>query len=614
MKKTNVYRAGAFLLGGLLMAACAKPLIEQKPAEELTLKASAESVVLDQLAEQDEALRLTWGAGSNEGTGAAIRYILEMDLAGNGFAGGMKDSLGKTDVHFMAFSHGELNDTILTEYWGIDPDEEKEYAFEARVIADVASPLVQQQVSNVVSFKLKTYKRRHLNLFLIGDAAPNGWDMGRATLLPRVDGSMEQFTWTGELKTGGFKFICQNTDGRWWPGYVCDPASSPEVTVPSYQGKLALYESDPGGDKDIKFNITTPGTYTVTLNTATLEMTCTLVAEGDPELYLIGTAAGGWDNSLVGAYKMDYADGVFTWEGALNADGQLRFVSAVGSFWPGYARDGSQGGKVKYFAADPPADEDLSFDIVHGGTYRVTVNSETLDITIEPTSALSFDHVYMIGDFNNWSVETPAAMSGQEGTFTYQGNLQAGAFRFITMQGRFWPGFTRNAADGLAKFQAIQPAASEDDDDNRFTVEADGNYVVTLDTSTGEVTMQAQGTSGYSHVWVLGDATENGWDWDAMPEMTRDAANPDVFIWTGMLQEGQIKFPLDKSQGSFVGDCVVAKADNTPIGTDLDFDIEYIPQNDAAQYDRKWFVSDGQVGTYTVRLDFSAKKISFTKQ
>ena len=123
MKKTNVYRAGAFLLGGLLMAACAEPLIEQKPAEELTLKASAESVVLDQLAEQDEALRLTWGAGSNEGTGAAIRYTLEMDLAGNDFAGGMKDSLGKTDVHFMAFSHGELNDTILAEYWGIDPAE-----------------------------------------------------------------------------------------------------------------------------------------------------------------------------------------------------------------------------------------------------------------------------------------------------------------------------------------------------------------------------------------------------------------------------------------------------------------------------------------------------------
>ena len=63
-----------------------------------------------------------------------------------------------------------------------------------------------------------------------------------------------------------------------------------------------------------------------------------------------------------------------------------------------------------------------------------------------------------------------------------------------------------------------------------------------------------------------------------------------------------------------MGDCVVAKADNTPIGTDLDFDIEYIPQNDAAQYDRKWFVSDGQVGTYTVRLDFGTKKISFTKQ
>ncbi len=182
-----------------------------------------------------------------------------------------------------------------------------------------------------------------------------------------------------------------------------DPASSPEVTVPSYQGKLALYESDPGGDKDIKFNITTPGTYTIALNTATLEMTCTLVKEGDPD------------------------------------------------------------------------------------------------------------------------------------------------------------------------------------------------------------------TSGYSHVWVLGDATENGWEWNTMPEMTQDAANPDVFTWTGTLKEGQIKFPLDKSQGTFVGDCVVAKADNTPIGTELDFDIENLPKDPGA-LDRKWFVSADQAGTYTVRLDFGTKKISFTKQ
>ena len=82
---------------------------------------------------------------------------------------------------------------------------------------------------------------------------------------------------------------------------------------------------------------------------------------------------------------------------------------------------------------------------------------------------------------------------------------------------------------------------------------------------------------------------------------------------TGTLKEGQIKFPLDKSQGTFVGDCVVAKADNTPIGTELDFDIENLPKDPGA-LDRKWFVSADQAGTYTVRLDFGTKKISFTKQ
>ena len=516
MKKTNVYRAGAFLLGGLLMAACAEPLIEQKPAEELTLKASAESVVLDQLAEQDEALRLTWGAGSNEGTGAAIRYTLEMDLAGNDFAGGMKDSLGKTDVHFMAFSHGELNDTILTEYWDIDPAEEKEYAFEARVIADVASPLVAQQVSNVVSFKLTTYKRRYLNLYLIGDAAPNGWDMGRAALLMRTDGSMDQFTWTGELKAGGFKFICQNTDGRWWPGYVCDPSADPNVNVsmaaPEYTGKLAFHENDPGGENDIKFLISTPGKYTIYLNTATLEIKCTLLEMGDPQLFLIGPATDAdWSLDAIGAYEMDYADKTFTWEGELNA-GELRFVCQQSSFWPGYVKDALNENKVKYYTDVPPDGEDLKFNIPAAGTYRIILNIETLDISIEPT----------------------------------------------------------------------------------------GGTVIPEDPD-------------YSQVWVIGSATENGWSWDNMPAMAQDAANPDVFTWTGALKEGNIKFPLDKSQGPFVGDCVVAKVNKTPIGTDLDFDIENLPEN-PGELDRQWHVSADQAGTYTIRLDFGTKKISFTKQ
>ena len=57
---------------------CVDPIAENKPEEELLLKASTENVVLSQQSEQDEALKLSWGAGSNHGTGSAIHYILEM--------------------------------------------------------------------------------------------------------------------------------------------------------------------------------------------------------------------------------------------------------------------------------------------------------------------------------------------------------------------------------------------------------------------------------------------------------------------------------------------------------------------------------------------------------
>lgn len=496
---------------------CVDPIAENKPEEELLLKASTENVVLSQQSEQDEALKLSWGAGSNHGTGSAIHYILEMDLAGNNFEAGMKDTLGKTDSHFISYSHKELNDTILPYYWNIHSEEEKEYEFEARIIADVVDPTVDTQISNVVKFKIKTYKSRQLSLFMLGSSTQGGWTISRSTLVPRKEDSLDEFEWTGKLKAGEIKFLCQSIDNMWWPGYVCDPSADPNVNVsmaaPEYTGKLAFHENDPGGENDIKFLISTPGKYTIYLNTATLEIKCTLLEMGDPQLFLIGPATDAdWSLDAIGAYEMDYADKTFTWEGELNA-GELRFVCQQSSFWPGYVKDALNENKVKYYTDVPPDGEDLKFNIPAAGTYRIILNIETLDISIEPTGGTvipedpDYSQVWVIGSATeyDWSWDNMGRME-QDPTdsnhFTWTGKLKEGEIKFPLDNTKAFLGMCvvakeqDNTPIGENLDFAIEEIVKNNVNgaDRKWAVNADaaGTYTITIDFKTNKISFVKQ--------------------------------------------------------------------------------------------------------------------------
>ena len=126
-----------------------------KGSTSLRLEISEDTVVLSQFVEDKEAVKFSWGAGSNQGTGAAISYLFEMDLKDNNFAGGIKKNIGKTDSHFISYTNKELNDSLKT-VWNIPVDDEETYTFEARVTAVVSDPSVETQISNVVVFDVGT--------------------------------------------------------------------------------------------------------------------------------------------------------------------------------------------------------------------------------------------------------------------------------------------------------------------------------------------------------------------------------------------------------------------------------------------------------------------------
>ncbi|TYR37782.1 SusF/SusE family outer membrane protein [Sphingobacterium phlebotomi] len=100
----------------------------------------------------------------------------------------------------------------------------------------------------------------YANIYLVGDAAPNGWDVGNATAMVKGD-TPYLFTWTGTLQAGELKFSCdKQTDwnGAWFvaPTDGLEPTGETEQMLFSY----------PGSNPDNKWMIVTGGTYTITLD------------------------------------------------------------------------------------------------------------------------------------------------------------------------------------------------------------------------------------------------------------------------------------------------------------------------------------------------------------
>src|SRR5690606_15850780 len=97
------------------------------------------------------------------------------------------------------------------------------------------------------------------NMYLVGDATQNGWDIGNAT--PMVKSSDYTFTWTGTLQAGDFKFTCDKQsdwNGAWF-------LASQNGIEPTGSEEQVLF-SQPGSNPDNKWKITSTGTYAITLN------------------------------------------------------------------------------------------------------------------------------------------------------------------------------------------------------------------------------------------------------------------------------------------------------------------------------------------------------------
>jgi len=199
------------------------------------------------------------------------------------------------------------------------------------------------------------------DIYMVGGAAPNGWDIANATKLTQDTSNPFIFTYRGVMQAGEFKFpVNRNTD---WGQDMFEKADDTHMYL------------HPGGTAgDDKWTIAKKGYYTITLNQ--MDNTVTIYRE---KLFMVGDATTvGWviTNSI--QMTEDPTDGcIFTYSGPMLI-GDVKLPVNRNSDW----------GQDMYMKSDDThmyrhiggQADDKKWSITTAGDYIITANIETLAI------------------------------------------------------------------------------------------------------------------------------------------------------------------------------------------------------------------------------------------
>lgn len=178
-----------------------------------------------------------------------FKFMAESDFEGLQFRAGDADVTLKNDVaSSLVSSEDNREDTrfMVSESANYD------------IVCDVNNKTI-----TLTKSAYQDAHAKHAELWMIGDATPNEWQIDKGVLLTQDAENPMVYTATADLKEGEFKFIVNKYMGFDQTAYVKDAADDSKVVY--------------GGD-DNKWNITEAGIYDVKLNLA--NMTITVAKKG----------------------------------------------------------------------------------------------------------------------------------------------------------------------------------------------------------------------------------------------------------------------------------------------------------------------------------------------
>lgn len=110
-----------------------------------------------------------------------------------------------------------------------------------------------EKTKDIKVYNIPIYKQ----LYLVGDATPAGWDIGKPTPMTVNPDDPFEFTYTGPLNVGEFKI--PTATGNWGCDYFM-PIVNGESDLTKTTVQLVK-----GGNPDNKWRINQPGNYKITI-------------------------------------------------------------------------------------------------------------------------------------------------------------------------------------------------------------------------------------------------------------------------------------------------------------------------------------------------------------
>lgn len=478
MKKTTSHKlfiAGMVLLSAILYS-CENPVIEPEIDTTLKLLASTDSVACDPQLSAKEALQLTWTSGTNHGTGSAILYTIDIDLAENAFADAAHIEIGRTTDRTLLFSHKQLSDTLCKYFLQTEEDRYYNYAF--RVRAQVVMTEEEQVSEPVIVAISRTAQKLELTI-------PT--DMRSIDCLPmKEDQEAMHITWTKASNHGTDNTIVYTVEmdmNNTFAGSMRWTSDTTELKLSHRELVTALTQAFPSMAEG------EPYTFYIRVN-ARIEETGevqnsqveTIVIRKHPEgavpLYLVGDATpNGWDR--------DHATCMIsTWKGHLNR-GEFKLLVSTDDFYPCYVRDPEDETKMLLKQEADGGPQDLKWFIYYPSTYTISVDLQTMTLTLQEEGGNElYRHIYMIGDATSggWSWDNVTEMQHtQKNIFTYEGYLNDGYIKFPTVIQHDW-----NGEMIFAPSDNCEPVENGTFDihsgapDNRWSIPTAGTWRITI--------------------------------------------------------------------------------------------------------------------------------------
>ena len=496
--KRHIFRPLLVVLGCALLGACADDDYTElnKGETELALTADAKDITLDEAAHADNALTLTWTSGTNHGTGNRITYKLELAEAGTGFAAPYVVAEGMTQQYTWTATVEQLN-SILRDNFGVKAD--NRYAVEARVTAVVAG--VDEVQTATAQLNVTSYEPVTTTLYVTGTATPGGTDLSNAEEMTRTDNG--QFTYTGYMKAGTYKFI--TTLGEELPSYNRGD-----------DGQLVLRTQ--ADQPDNLFEITEAHDYTITLNL--LDGTITTVkSDGVTPPYDAIWFIDGMDGYSFKPMTQDALDPfLFRYGAEFNNEGDFKFATASGSWENNYKATQPDApytdSSVEFVPGfDPDNKWRLKSDEL-GKAYKICLDIRSGNERMLMSVFTTYETIWLVGDAapGGWSLDDAVPMAKDESNpyvMTWTGTLNAGELKFTCDRSSDWNGaWFMSAENGAAptgqeekalfidkKSDALKAQYLTTDImnvDNKWKIAEAGTYNITLNQLTETITIAKQ--------------------------------------------------------------------------------------------------------------------------